>query len=109
MAIGPAALVCFQAGVNNAGARLVCPGFDEGRLWASSYLAGWNLSADFFFFFFFTSASESFPRGLQQENQSCCAEIPVLHFDGLVFFKLQCFKMFSLDSCLALPVRAKKI
>lgn len=109
MTIGPAALVCFQAGVNDVGARFICPGIDEGWLWASSYLTGWNLSAFYFFYFYFFL--HQYPKAfLEVCSMKTKAEIStVLPFDGLVFFKLQCFKRFSLDSFLALPVREKKM
>lgn len=109
MAIGPAALVWFQAGVNDVGTRFVCPGIDEGWLWASSYLAGRNLSA--FYLFIYLFILHQYPKAfLEVCSMKTKAEIStVLLFDGLVFFKLQCFKRFSLHSFLALPVREKKM
>lgn len=92
MAIGPAALVCFQAGVNNTGARLVCPGFDEGRLWASSYPAGWNLSADFFFFFLH-QRPKAFLEVCSKKTKAVVQKFPYC------ILMARCFLNYSVSKC----------
>lgn len=103
MAIGPAALGGFQAGVNSVGTWLIRPGIPP-RVGSGGDGHGPTLLAGTCLQLVISSLAKTFPRDQQPKNQSGCAEV----FDCLVVFKLQCFKIFPLDSQLALPVRAKK-